>query len=68
MREPQRVKIIRKVTRMNDKGHFYISLAKSIIRIGGCAYGLIKGKVKPVALMFLLAEGLGIAEELADRT
>ena len=46
-----------------SKGHFYISLAKSAIRIVGCVF-LIQGNFVIAGLMLLGAEGLGICEEL----
>ena len=45
------------------KGHFYVSLAKSVIRIIGCVF-LIQGNFVIAGLMLLGAEGLGICEEL----
>ncbi len=45
------------------KGHFYVSLAKSAIRIVGCVF-LIQGNFVIAGLMLLGAEGLGICEEL----
>jgi len=46
-----------------SKGHFYVSLAKSAIRIvaGGC---LITGNLLMAGICFILAEILGIVEEL----
>ena len=46
-----------------SKGHFYVSLAKSGIRIvaGGC---LISGNFVFAGAGFILAEVLGIVEEL----
>ena len=46
-----------------SKGHFYVSLAKSAIRIaaGGC---LIAGLFVHAGALFILAEVLGIVEEL----
>jgi len=46
-----------------SRGHFYVSLAKSIIRIGagGC---LIQGNLFFAGFLLILAEGLGILEEL----
>jgi len=46
-----------------SKGHFYISLVKSIIRIGagGC---LIQGNLFFAGFLLIFAELLGIAEEL----
>jgi len=47
-----------------SKKHFYISLVKSGLRIAGCAVLLIWNSIGLFALAFLLAEFLGIAEEL----
>jgi hypothetical protein len=46
-----------------SKGHFYVSLAKSAIRIiaGGC---LITGNLLMAGVCFIMAEILGIVEEL----
>ena len=46
-----------------SKGHFYVSLAKSAIRIvaGGC---LITGNLLMAGVCLILAEVLGIVEEL----
>jgi len=46
-----------------SKGHFYVSLAKSFIRIvsGGC---LITGNLLMAGVCLILAEVLGIVEEL----
>lgn len=46
-----------------SKGHFYVSLVKSIVRIGagGC---LIYGNLFFAGFLLILAEGLGIVEEL----
>jgi hypothetical protein len=46
-----------------SKGHFYVSLVKSIIRIGagGC---LIQGNLVAAGGLLILAEMLGIVEEL----
>jgi len=48
------------------KGHFYISIVKSIFRLGAC-YGLwLTGDVmlQAVGILFTLAEVLGIVEEI----
>lgn len=46
-----------------SKGHFYVSLAKSFIRIGaGC--WLMTGNFLMAGVCFILAEVLGIVEEL----
>ncbi len=46
-----------------SKGHFYVSLVKSAIRIvaGGC---LITGNLLMAGVCFIMAEVLGIVEEL----
>ena len=46
-----------------SKGHFYVSLAKSAIRIvaGGC---LITGNLLMAGICLIMAEVLGIVEEL----
>lgn len=46
-----------------SKGHFYVSLAKSVIRIaaGAC---LVSGNFVFAGVGFILAEVLGIVEEL----
>ena len=52
---------------MNSKGHLFISIAKSAVRIGACGWVLVTGSVIPLAVGFLGAEVLGIAEELVDK-
>lgn len=52
---------------MNSKGHLYVSLAKSVIRIGACIWSFAVGNIAPMAIGFLGAEVLGIAEELLDK-
>ena len=46
-----------------SRGHFYVSLVKSIIRIvaGGC---LITGNLLMAGVCLIMAEILGIVEEL----
>ena len=46
-----------------SKGHFYVSLVKSGVRIvaGGC---LITGNLLIAGICFIMAEVLGIVEEL----
>jgi len=46
-----------------SKGHFYVSLVKSAIRIvaGGC---LITGNLLMAGICLIMAEALGIVEEL----
>ena len=52
---------------MNDKGHFYISLLKSALRILGCVHFLATFSMVPFVSLLLAAEVLGIAEEIFDR-
>lgn len=44
-------------------GHFYVSLVKSILRIGA-GLSLIGGQLMIAGLLFIAAEILGIVEEL----
>ena len=46
-----------------SKGHFYVSLVKSIIRIGAGG-SLIMGNLFLAGCLLIFAEGLGILEEL----
>lgn len=46
-----------------SKGHFYVSLAKSAIRIAA-GFGLMSGFIIFAGLAFVFAEILGIVEEL----
>lgn len=52
---------------MNSKGHLFISVFKSVIRIGSCVIAIMSGRVIPLAVGFLGAEVLGILEELVDK-
>ena len=45
------------------KGHFIVSVIKSFIRILGCGF-LIWGNFLVAGLLLMLAEGLGIIEEI----
>jgi hypothetical protein len=47
-----------------SKKHFYISLVKSATRIAGCIVALATGSWEWLAVGLLVAEILGIAEEL----
>ena len=47
-----------------SKKHFYLSMAKSGIRIGGCIALLGWQDIGWFALSFLIAEIIGIAEEV----
>ena len=44
-------------------GHFYVSLVKSALRIGAGGF-LISGNLLVAGALFIVAEGLGIVEEL----
>jgi hypothetical protein len=46
-----------------SKGHFYVSIVKSIVRIGagGC---LIQGNLLFAGFLLIFAEMLGVVEEL----
>ena len=46
-----------------SKGHFYVSLAKSGLRIVAGVF-LIDGNLLVAGSLLILAEGLGIVEEL----
>lgn len=46
-----------------SRGHFYVSLAKSFIRIGAGAT-LIMGNVVIAGALLIVAEVLGIVEEM----
>jgi hypothetical protein len=46
-----------------SKGHFYVSLIKSIVRIGAGG-SLITGNLFWAGFLLIFAEGLGILEEL----
>lgn len=47
-----------------SKKHFYISLVKSATRIVGCSVALVTGSWAWMAVGLLVAEFLGILEEL----
>jgi len=46
-----------------SKGHFYVSLVKSGFRIGA-GICLLQGQFVPAGVLLILAEVLGIVEEL----
>lgn len=52
---------------MNSKGHLYISLAKSAIRMVGGIVSLVTKNITPVAIGIIVAEVGGILEELVDK-
>ena len=51
---------------MNSKGHLIISAVKSSIRIVSCVCSLAKHSLSILAGGLLVAELLGIVEELVD--
>ncbi len=51
---------------MNSKGHLFISLSKSAIRIIGGIVALVKKSVVPLAIGIIAAEIGGVLEELVD--
>ncbi len=51
---------------MNSKGHLFISLGKSGVRVIGGIAALIKKSVIPLAIGLIIAEIGGILEELVD--
>lgn len=60
---PHRTPMIEIQPKDTSRGHFYVSLVKSIIRIGagGC---LIQGNLLFAGFLLIFAEILGIVEEL----
>ncbi len=60
---PHRKPMMEIQPRDTSRGHFYVSLVKSIVRIGagGC---LIYGNLFFAGFLLIFAEGLGIIEEL----
>lgn len=48
-------------------GHFGISLVKSVLRIVGCILAIKDGSLVNMAWCFLIAEGLGVLEEVFDK-
>ena len=52
---------------MNSKGHLFISIAKSGIRIISAAVAIFTKNITVLASGILIAEVLGIAEELVDK-
>lgn len=51
---------------MNSKGHLFISLGKSSVRVIGGIAALMKKSVIPLAIGLIIAEIGGILEELVD--
>lgn len=52
---------------MNSIGHLVVSILKSIVRIGSCGWTLFTGAIIPMAVGLIVAEVLGIVEELVDK-
>lgn len=52
---------------MNSKGHLFISLAKSAVRVIGGIVTLVKGSIIPLAIGVIVAEIGGVLEELVDQ-
>ena len=46
------------------KGHFYVSLVKSVVRLVGCVVAIYTGSVIMLAIFLAVAELIGIFEEL----
>lgn len=46
-----------------SRGHFYVSLVKSVFRLGA-GFVLMFGHVLPAGILLMLAEVLGIVEEI----
>jgi hypothetical protein len=57
-------KIIIPASKDPGKFHFYVSMVKSAVRIAGCVLTLSTGSIFWLAGGFLVAEILGIVEEL----
>jgi len=62
----KRYNIPRRTIDMNSFGHLVVSIMKSLLRIGACAWCIYTGAIVP-AIGFLAAEVLGIVEELVDK-
>ena len=46
------------------KAHFYMSIVKSIFRIGACIASLATGSINILLVVFIFAELIGILEEI----
>lgn len=51
---------------MNSKGHLFISLGKSSVRVIGGIVSLVRKSVIPLAVGIIVAEIGGVLEELVD--
>lgn len=52
---------------MNSKGHLFISITKSSLRILSCVIAIMIGSFEPLVIGFGGAELFGILEELVDK-
>lgn len=52
---------------MNSKGHLFISLVKSAVRVVGGVITLVNGSIVPLAVGIIVAEIGGVLEELVDQ-
>jgi hypothetical protein len=52
---------------MKSKGHLLISLIKSVIRIISCVIAYLMHTWEVIAIGFVIAELLGVIEELVDK-
>ena len=48
----------------DPKKHQYVSFVKSGVRIAACICGLVSGHIAGLALGLLIAEAIGVYEEL----
>lgn len=51
---------------MNSKWHFWMSIVKSLFRILGCGLTIYTKEILFLAVFFMLAEFLGVLEEIGD--
>ena len=54
------------IAKAPGKMHYYISLVKSGVRIAGCVVAVMLQSITILAISFLVAEILGILEEVID--
>lgn len=52
---------------MNSKWHLYISFIKSFVRIASCGASLVLQSLSILAAGMLIAELLGVLEEVGDK-
>ena len=57
-------KIIIPASKDPGKGHFYVSLGKSAVRLIGCLVAAYTGSVITLAVFLAVAEFIGIIEEI----